>query len=233
MLTTPARSLQRPPRPASPIGMASAMAAVSAPDESMSSAPVITRTVESTTIAPPMTANQNQRARWIGRRGGGGASRPVVMTSPWSLMPGPPRSIGVKRRTSWGASCRRPFLLGRGRSSGRELRGDPPLLHPDPGPPDQLVGDDDGQDDDTLDDQDEAVGDAGVDLQTVALGVEIGPQQRREDDADGVVAAEQRDGDAGEPETGLEGVAVCVVLPEEQRHPDQAGGRSGDDHRGE
>src|SRR4051812_39452818 len=161
MLTTPERSLQRPPRPASPIGMASAIAAVRAPEESMSSAPVITRTVERTTSAPPMTANQNQRARWIGRRGGGGASIPVVMTSPWSLMPGPPRSIGAKRRTSWGASCRRSFLLGRGCRGGCELRGHPALLHPHAGASHDLVGDDHGQHDDALDDEDQPVGDAG------------------------------------------------------------------------
>jgi len=63
MLTTPARSDQRPPRPASASGMARPMAAASAPEESMSLAPVSTRTVAMTSSEPPMTAGQYQAGR--------------------------------------------------------------------------------------------------------------------------------------------------------------------------
>ncbi len=80
-----------------------------------------------------------------------------------------------------------------------ELAGDTPLLEADVRTADDLVGDDDGQHDDSLDDEHEPVTDPSGDLQAVALGVEVGEQQRGEGDADGVVATEQGDGDAGKP----------------------------------
>ena len=52
MLTTPARSDQRPPRPARPIGTARPIAAAMAPEEAMSFGPVTTRRIEMTRTTP-------------------------------------------------------------------------------------------------------------------------------------------------------------------------------------
>ena len=52
MLTTPARSDHRPPRPAMPIGTASPTAAATVPAEVRSAAPVIVRTMASRKSTP-------------------------------------------------------------------------------------------------------------------------------------------------------------------------------------
>ena len=54
MLTTPARSDHRPPRPASAIGIADVSAARRVPAELTSLAPLITRTAETSSRAPSM-----------------------------------------------------------------------------------------------------------------------------------------------------------------------------------
>ena len=63
-----------------------------------------------------------------------------------------------------------------------------------------LVGDDDGQDQDALQDDDELPGHLALDLQRDLAARQHTPQHRREDDADGVVLTEERDRDPGEPE---------------------------------
>ena len=211
MLTTPARSDHRPPRPASPIGTARPMAAARAPDDAMSSAPVTTRRIE-IMASTPTAITAHSRRPYL-RRLGLSTTVCVPTSSPAALMP------GLLPWRAW-------------QFAGQRAHGDPGLLEPLVGPPDQLVGDDDGEEDDALDDVDQLLGHARLDLQRVGLHVEEGPQQRREGDAHGVVAAEQRDGDAGETEPRLERRAVVEVLAEQQRHADQAGQGARGDHRG-
>ena len=60
---------------------------------------------------------------------------------------------------------------------------------------------------------DDLGGDVGLELEPVGLLVEEGEEHRAEEDADRLVAAEQRDGDPGEAESGLEGRAVECASP--------------------
>ena len=121
MLTTPARSIQRPPRPARPIGHRQ-------PDRGREGARGVdvlgagddADRREDDEAAARRSATQNQPARWTpatwaGRRG---------------------LEAGRRCQVRW-RSCRRSFRRRAPASGGRELAGDPPLLHPDvrPGGP--------------------------------------------------------------------------------------------------
>ncbi len=85
MLTTPARSDHRPPRPASPIGTAAIRAAPIAPPEVMSLAPVSTRATESRNSRPSRPRSRICQVS-LNFRAGGAAARAaafvVVVTPP-------------------------------------------------------------------------------------------------------------------------------------------------------
>lgn len=65
MLTTPARSDQRPPRPARPIGTAIARAALICPAEVTSCAPVMARTADSASSTPAMISRTTGKERRV------------------------------------------------------------------------------------------------------------------------------------------------------------------------
>ena len=114
MLTTPARSDHRPPRPASPMGTASRSAAPVVPLEVMSSAPVTSRTIETSASSPAMLSRTTGSVIRGRRRPG------ACGTISWSmrpvLMPGSPRRCG--RRPRLGARHRPGAAAGPARSGG-------------------------------------------------------------------------------------------------------------------
>src|SRR3954465_7734298 len=150
MFTTPERSLHRPPRPVMAMGTASAMDAATVPLESMSSAPVTTRTSETRNSAtkPPSTHSRgpNRRRRALAGAAAGGAPAAALTDV---LMLGPRGAVSGTRKVLGMPSCR--HLLGTG-AAGRQLRGHPALLVHQAVPPDQLVGDHDRQHDHSLHD---------------------------------------------------------------------------------
>src|SRR3954471_7773294 len=113
MFTTPERSLHRPPRPVMAIGTASAMDAATVPLESMSSAPVTTRTSEMRNRAarPPRTHSRgpNRRRRALAAVAAVGAPAAaltdVLMLGPRGAVSGASEVLGMR-------SCR--HLLGTG-----------------------------------------------------------------------------------------------------------------------
>ena len=90
MFTTPDRSAHRPPRPASPIGTASRSAAPVVPLEVMSLAPVISRTIETSTSMPAMPSSQSGQ-RIPRRRPSAVEALVIDSTRPVAVMPGSPR----------------------------------------------------------------------------------------------------------------------------------------------
>ena len=207
MLTTPARSDHRPPRPASMIGVVAISVAAMVPDEVevVGAGDQLEHASSSRTAATRRTSSQKRGSRRFGA-GPAGCATPVAVAG--TLMPAPPP------RSRW-----------------RQGSGDRLLLEPDAVAADELVGDDHRQHDDALGDRHDVGRDPDQDLQRVGLLVEVGEEQRADGDPDRVVAAEQRDRDAGEAQPGLERRAVVVALAEEDRQPDQAGHGARDQHR--
>src|SRR6478609_3059512 len=233
MLTTPARSDHRPPRPASMMGVVATMVAAIAPDDARSLAPVTSSSTASSRSTAGSAATKTHRGvrRVLGGAAGG---TPVAVAGTLMLfLRGPRGSVSPPREalpasSFVGWSCQRLLTVGPLLFKGPSYR---LLLQADAGAAHHLVGDDDREDDHALGDGDDVRRDPHQDLQRVGLLVEEGEEQRTDRDPDRVVAAEQGDGDAGEAEPGLERRAVVVAVTEEDREPDQAGHGARDQHR--
>ncbi len=130
------------------------------------------------------------------------------------------------RRSARGGRCR---PAGRRRMHRRALA----LGASDEPAHDQLAADE--QDDRALDDARDAARELGAERarELAPAALQRGEQQRREDDADGGVAAEQRDGDAGEAdvEHGHVRGGDRVVHAEHLDRAGEAGERPADRHR--
>src|SRR3954465_8922308 len=94
MLTTPARSDQRPPRPASMIGVVATRVAAMVPDDVRALAPVISSRMARNSSTPGRAAIMTQVGirRVLG--GGARAGAPVVVVG--VLMRAPPRAHGAQ-----------------------------------------------------------------------------------------------------------------------------------------
>ena len=232
MFTTPARSDHSPPRPARPIGTAAASAAPMAPAEVRSSAPVTTRTSDSTTspaatrirmtgklirrarTGPARHATRRRRHQRVGahasscpgRRGAAASSSMAGLTG---STPGLASELG--------GNLRRDHLGLAGRDT------DAALLLATRHPGGELVGDDDREHRDALHDDDGLLRDV-LEIQDDLRPVEERPQQGGEHDADRIVAAEQRDRDAGEAQATDRG-RHRVLAAEQLGQADQAGHR--------
>ena len=211
MLTTPARSDHSPPRPASRIGSSSRTAACAVPLD-----------VSCDLAGEGHRDRQDQRSRSPRRapsapsRGGatsaaGRRRRPRSARAVTASAPVDPTAAGSPDR-------------------GAQLRGDPALLGGQLVAPDDLVGDDHGQHDRPLHDQHDLPRHTHV-VQGQRGLVEERPEQRPERHPDGVVAAQQRDGDAGEPVARRGVQRVREVSAEQLGQPHQAGDRAGQEQR--
>ena len=198
MLTTPARSDHRPPRPASTIGTAAAdRGAERCPRRSRSSAPVIDPDERAARAARRASSTTASRSRGQ-RRARRAAARPAGSAS------------------AGGAHA--AHLLGRRRGSrAAELRGRPGAARgATPVAADQLVGDDDGEHDDALDDRDDVRARrrpgsaAGCDCSSRNANSSAPKAMPT-----GLLRPEQRDRDAGEAEPGRERRAVGVGVAEQ------------------
>src|SRR5215211_7260418 len=107
------------------------------------------------------------------------------------------------------------------------------LLEPAPRrqPANQLEGDDDGQDQHALEDDDDLRGHLGPQLDAGGAAVEEREQQGGGDDAEAGVAAEQGDGDAGEPEAADVVDLHQALQGQDLLETDQPGDRAGQQHR--
>src|SRR5215211_3935968 len=146
MFTTPARSDHNPPRPARPIGTAHCSASRTWPLDVRSSAPVITRTTDTSTNAPEMISSTTGR---LTRRlpGGGGVATGVLRPGVVDTLTGTPRFARRPRsrhtlldRLARSARSRLLSSLEGGlRLVGGQLVADPALLGAAADPVDDLV----------------------------------------------------------------------------------------------
>ena len=214
MLTTPARSENRPPRAASPIGTASSSAAATVEDDVSACSPLITRTAASRTTAPTAITVVRRRRSSRERPAAPGEGwcrsrarlprcscprslRLVGVSGRAALAPAPPERPGAPRRSAWRRAIRRAISLAM-----------TTVEH-----------------DRALDDRHHRRREAR-DLQRHRGAVEEGEQQRRERDAAGLVAAQQGDRDAEEAEAGGEVRSCTGGCAEQVGQADQAGDRA-------
>ena len=178
MFTTPARSENRPPRPASPIGTASSSAAAIVDDDVRACSPLISRTTASRTSTPASSSQHAARPAAAGEQGGDrrcGSGRASGVVSgrahactPWRSSVDSPCGV-----VAAGPGHRGDRRTARPRSA-RAGAGDPAG---------DLVGDDHREHDRALDDRDHRRGEV-CDLQRHQRAVEEGEQQRGQGDAD-------------------------------------------------